>query len=74
MNVLNVVLVDVIGEVLEKVNKEIVWLNFGEDKMNGFLLIELKYWFLDFEVVNWFDLFVVIVLEKFINGFKSIVF
>lgn len=63
MNVLNVVLVDVIGEVLEKVNKEIVWLNFGEDKMNGFLLIELKYWFLDFEVVNWFDLFVVIVLE-----------
>lgn len=73
MNVLNVVLVDVIGEVLEKVNKEIVWLNFGEDKMNGFLLIELKYWFLDFEV-NWFDLFVVIVLEKFINGFKSIVF
>lgn len=74
MNVLNVVLVDVIGEVLEKVDKEIVWLNFGEDKMNGFLLIELKYWFLDFEVVNWFDLFVVIVLEKFINGFKSIVF
>lgn len=74
MNVLNVVLVDVIGEVLEKVNKEIVWLNFGEDKMNGFLLIELKYWFLDFEVVNLFDLFVVIVLEKFINGFKSIVF
>lgn len=74
MNVLNVVLVDLIGEVLEKVNKEIVWLNFGEDKMNGFLLIELKYWFLDFEVVNWFDLFVVIVLEKFINGFKSIVF
>lgn len=74
MNVLNVVLVDVIGEVLEKVNKEIVWLNFGEDKMNGFLLIELKYWFLDFEVVNWFDLFVVIVLEKFINGLKSIVF
>lgn len=74
MNVLNVVLVDVIGEVLEKVSKEIVWLNFGEDKMNGFLLIELKYWFLDFEVVNWFDLFVVIVLEKFINGFKSIVF
>lgn len=74
MNVLNVVLVDVIGEVLEKVNKEIVWLNFGEDKMNGFLLIELKYWFLDFEVVNWFDIFVVIVLEKFINGFKSIVF
>lgn len=74
MNDLNVVLVDVIGEVLEKVNKEIVWLNFGEDKMNGFLLIELKYWFLDFEVVNWFDLFVVIVLEKFINGFKSIVF
>lgn len=74
MNVLNVVLVDVIGEVLEKVNKEIVWLNFGEDKMNGFLLIELKYWFLNFEVVNWFDLFVVIVLEKFINGFKSIVF
>lgn len=73
MNDLNVVLVDVIGEVLEKVNKEIVWLNFGEDKMNGFLLIELKYWFLDFEV-NWFDLFVVIVLEKFINGFKSIVF
>lgn len=37
MNVLNVVLVDVIGEVLEKVSKEIVWLNFGEDKMNGFL-------------------------------------
>lgn len=74
MNVLNVVLVDVIGEVLEKVSKEIVWLNFGEDKMNGFLLIELKYWFLDFEVVNWFDLFVVIVLEKFINGLKSIVF
>lgn len=74
MNDLNVVLVDVIGEVLEKVNKEIVWLNFGEDKMNGFLLIEVKYWFLDFEVVNWFDLFVVIVLEKFINGFKSIVF
>lgn len=74
MNDLNVVLVDVIGEVLEKVSKEIVWLNFGEDKMNGFLLIELKYWFLDFEVVNWFDLFVVIVLEKFINGFKSIVF
>lgn len=73
MNDLNVVLVDVIGEVLEKVNKEIVWLNFGEEKMNGFLLIELKYWFLDFEV-NWFDLFVVIVLEKFINGFKSIVF
>lgn len=73
MNDLKVVLVDVIGEVLEIVNKEIVWLNFGEDKMNGFLLIELKYWFLDFEV-NWFDLFVVIVLEKFINGFKSIVF
>lgn len=71
MNVLNVVSADATGEVLEKVNKEIVRSNFGEDKMNGFPPIEPKYRPPDLEVANRSDLFAVTALEKFTNGFKS---
>lgn len=72
MNDLNVVSADATGEVLEKVNKEIVRSSFGEDKMNGFPPIEPKYRPPDLEV-NRSDLFAVTALEKFTNGFKSIV-
>lgn len=67
------VLVDVSSESLKEDNEEIVWLNFFVNVNSVFLLVELNYWFFEFEVIIFLDLIVIIVMDNFKKGFRGLI-